>query len=126
MGRLPGAWRAEREAHASDLSAPPPFDLLASLERLPPPPLGAVAAGLEGGLPAGLGLWGLLTLGCRRKLLSLLCGLAGLVSQSMSNWAGSPAQRSRAGSRAPSGLPAPAFASMILGQLSHFFVLFMP
>lgn len=64
MGRLPGAWRAEREAHASDLSAPPPFDLLASLERLPPPPLGAVARGLEGGLPAGLGLWGLLTLGC--------------------------------------------------------------
>ena len=50
MGRLPGAWRAEREAHASDLSAPPPFDLLASLERLPPPHLGAVARGLSRGV----------------------------------------------------------------------------
>lgn len=34
MGRLPGAWRVEREAQAGDLSASPPFDLLASLERL--------------------------------------------------------------------------------------------
>lgn len=40
MGRLPGAWRTEREAQPGDLSASLPFDLCASLERLPPPHLG--------------------------------------------------------------------------------------
>ena len=108
MGRLPGAWRAEREAHASDLSAPPPFDLLASLERLPPPHLGAVAGGLARGASSWPGAVGFANAGMRRKLLSLLRGLAGLVSQSMSNWPGSPAQRCWAGSRAPRGLLAPA------------------
>lgn len=45
------SWCVERgrEARAGDLAAASPFDLLASLERLPPPHLGAAAGGLARG-----------------------------------------------------------------------------
>lgn len=124
MGRLPGAWRAEREAQAGHLSASSPFDLLASLERLPPPPRGAVAGGLARGASSWPRAAGFGNVGTRRKLLSLLHGLAGLFPGPCLTGLVPACQRFGAGSSCEP--PAPASASITLDHFSCFSVLFMP
>lgn len=69
-GKAPWCVERGREAHAGDLAASPPFDLLASLERLPPPHPGAAEGGLARAASGWAGQQGWVTLGCRKKLLS--------------------------------------------------------